>query len=271
MPNALDLKDERFDKILMEGNIGTGKTTQFLTLPGKKFIYLFDPSGRKAIKGYDVTYEEFLAEKLNITVKSLPKGGKLSEIAGTKIEGESRLKAFAYAQWEAHFMESLDNGFFDQFDAIGLDSITSLADIAMDDILAREGLLGYPPALNHHNILKTQMARILRVLCAMDKIIFVTGHTIYRQNEATLKSVNELLITGDLQVRGPLLFSSVLRTSYEALANGKKKFIVQTIMDKYNENLKSDIPGIAHFQDVTIHDMKNPEKYGIGFLIKMGG
>lgn len=268
MPNAKDMGDRsQAEKILMTGDLGVGKTTQILTLPGKKFLYIFDPSGFSAIQGHDIEFEEYLQHKLNITVKPIPKGGGMPTDIKT---GPDRLAALAFAKWEAHFMESLDNGFFDQFDVIGLDSITTLSDIAMDDILARLGLSGYPPELAHYNVLKTQISRILRSFCALEKTLLVTAHTIYRQNDTSMKMMNEILITGDLQVRGPLLFSSVLRADYEVKSDGTKKFTVQSVKDKYNANLKSSIPGISGIQDVTIGDFKNPEAFGLGALIKKG-
>ena len=268
MPNAKDLKDrEQAQSIFLVGQLGGGKTTQILTLPPPRFLYIFDPSGYNAIQGHDIEFEEYLPHKLNITVSPTPKGGAVPE---KKITGEARFTAQAFAQWERHFMESLDNGYFEKFNTIGLDSITTLSDIAMDDILAREGLSGYPPQLMHYNILKTQISRILRAFCAMEKTLLVTGHTIYRQNDQSSKMMNEILITGDLQVRAPLLFSTVARTDYEVQGDGKKKFTIQTIKDRYNENLKSNIKGIAGIQDVTIADFSKPESYGLGALIKKG-
>ncbi len=267
MPNAKDMTKEGAEKILILGDLGVGKTTQFVTLPRPAFIYIFDPSGRNAIKGQDIEYEEYLAEKLNITVKATPKGG--GTVASPQ-QGVTRLKAQAYAQFEEHFMESLDSGRFDKFASIGFDSITTFSDIAMDDILARAGRLEYNPELGDHNILKTQVARTLRALCALNKILLVTAHTMYRQNDVSMKMMNDILITGDLQVRAPLLFSSVLRADYEVQPGDKRKFTVQSVKDKYSSNLKSNIPGIKGVQDVTIEDFSKPQDYGIGKLLREG-
>ncbi len=266
MANAKDIKTEGAEKILITGALGVGKTTQFITLPRPSFIYIFDTAGKSAIKGQDIEYEEYLAEKLNITVKATPKGG--GTVEGV-VSGAARLEAQAYAQFEAHFMKGLDDGFFDKFASIGLDSVTTLSDIAMDDILARAGRLAYNPELGDHSILKTQVARLLRALCALDKTLLVTAHTMYRQNDNSMKMMNELLITGDLQVRAPLLFSSVLRADYEVTPQGRK-FTVQSVKDKYNENLKSNIPGISGIQDVTIGDFSRPHEYGLGKLLRGG-
>ncbi|KKL07321.1 hypothetical protein LCGC14_2587250, partial [marine sediment metagenome] len=44
MPNAKDNPDIGKAKFLLLGPTGSGKTSQILTLPGKTFCYLFDPS-----------------------------------------------------------------------------------------------------------------------------------------------------------------------------------------------------------------------------------
>ncbi len=266
MPNAKDVTAQADERILVRGSIGTGKTTQFLTLPGRKFLYIFEPSGLQAIRGYDVTYEMYLQEKLNITVKAIPKGLVMG--AGN-LSDENRLKAQAFAQWERHFLEAIDNGFFNDFDVIGFDSITSLVDIAMDDVLARDGRLEYPPVLPDYNVVKVMIARILRFSAALGKVLFFTAHTMYRQtSEASRKILNEMLIPGDLQVRGPLLFSTVMQMSYKLEAGGKKTFMAQTVIDDHNENLKTNLPSMLPHHNVTIEDFNNPEEYGIGKLIK---
>lgn len=267
MPNALDLKEDIPHRIFAIGPIGTGKSTTFLTLPGKKkFMYITDPSGASAYRGYDVDYEAFLQQKLNFTVEARPKGGgeKKDEISPT-----TRLQSFAYAQWEAHFMDSLDDGFFDQFDLLGFDSITTFIDIALDDVTARAGRLQYPPEQGDYNVVKIQVARMLRAMSALNKPLLIIGHTMYRQNQTTQRLLNEILITGDLQVRAPMLFSSVLYFDYSVGAGDKKKFTVQSGKDSTNENLKTDIKGLSHIQDVTITDWSATaiQKQGLGKFV----
>ena len=267
MPNALDLKEDIPHRIFAIGPIGTGKSTGFLTLPGKKkFVYIFDPSGASAYRGYDVDYEEFLPTKLNFTVEKRPKGGGTEKDVPSQ---QTRIQAYAYAQWEAHFMDSLDEGFFDQYDLIGLDSITTFLDIALDDIGARAGRLHYPPEIGDYNVAKIQISRTFRALSALNKPIYIIGHTMYRQNEKTMKVLNEILIPGDLQVRAPMLFSSVLYFNYSMQGSEKKLFTVQSTKDRENENLKTDIRGLSSIQDVTITDWSATaiQKQGLGKFI----
>ncbi len=263
MPNAKDAKGIKNTNIYVIGPVGAGKTTQFLTLPGKKFIYLFDPSGLEAIQGHDVTYEEFLPAKLNFTISPRPKGGGTIE---DKQLGVERLKAQAYAQWEKHFKKSLDDGYFDQFDVIGLDSTTTLVDMMLTDVAGREGRLNYPPELNDHNIAKEQLKKIFIVFCSLKALFYSVGHTIYRQNEQSKKLLNDILIPGDLKTRGPILFGSVLLADYK-MSGENKSFSMQSIKDSHNENLKTNIPMLKPFHDVTIGNLSRPEAFGLGKLL----
>ena len=74
MPNAKDVHPMETRNIFLWGEMGTGKTTQLLTLPGKKFLFGFDPAVVEAIAGYDVDYEMFLPDEVNLNVTSMSKG-----------------------------------------------------------------------------------------------------------------------------------------------------------------------------------------------------
>lgn len=265
MPNAKDVENQTGERILLRGSIGSGKTTQFITLPGRKFIYLFDPGALQALRGYDVDYEEYLAEKMNVTISSIPKGGAP---AVPVTDQTKRYKAQAYAKFEEHFMNLLDND-LDKYDTIGFDGITGLTDIILDDVLFRAGRLGYTPEMADYNVVKATLSRILRTAASLGKVLFFTAHTMYRQNSGTNKFLNELLITGDLQIRAPLLFSSVLQTEMEVDPIKKtKRFIMQSVPDKYNENIRTNFPDMPHRFDGTIADWSKPEESGLGRLIK---
>ena len=70
MPNAKDAPLEVFT-ICNVGGTGSGKTLGLLTLPGKKFDYIFDPNALKTLRGHDVDYETFIPEHLDLDAVTL--------------------------------------------------------------------------------------------------------------------------------------------------------------------------------------------------------
>ena len=65
MENARDFKGEN-ENILALGTPGSGKTALFSTIPGKKFLYIFDPNTLQPIKEQDIDYEVFRPDQLHL-------------------------------------------------------------------------------------------------------------------------------------------------------------------------------------------------------------
>ena len=72
----MNTKDIGKPSFLLLGPTGSGKTSQILTLPGKTFCYLFDPSSLATLKGHDIEYELFLPKKVSTAAISLSKGNE---------------------------------------------------------------------------------------------------------------------------------------------------------------------------------------------------
>ena len=138
MPNAKDATSlQTARRILLLGDTGNGKTTQILTLPGRKFVYIFDPNALLSLKGYDLDYEEHLASLVPAAVASLSKG--------KPADAPSINASDVYTKFEAEFERRLKGGFFDQYDWICFDSSTTLLDLMMDRVLTINGRFGQWP------------------------------------------------------------------------------------------------------------------------------
>src|SRR3990167_6767223 len=98
MSNALNAAALTNHKILMLGDTGSGKTTQFLTLPGKKYMYIFDPNALLSLRGHDVDYDEYMPATVGMAAGSLAKG-KGDKSAATRSD--------SYQLFEAQFNERL--------------------------------------------------------------------------------------------------------------------------------------------------------------------
>ena len=101
-------------------------------MPGRKFAYLFDSNALLSLQGHDAEYEEFLPDRLNLSVKSLKKD------VGDKT---TNFKNDMFVEWEKDFNHRLQTGFFDNIDVIAFDSCTTFLDLIMDRVLTINGEL----------------------------------------------------------------------------------------------------------------------------------
>lgn len=260
MANAKDAHATAKHKILLLGDTGGGKTTQLLTLPGKKFVYLFDANAVLSLKGHDVEYEEFLPDQLNFSVKSLSKdkGG----------DRTTNHQSNVYVEWERDFNDRVKSGFFDGFDVIGLDSATTFLDLIMDRVLTINGRAGQWPQQDDYGPQMTSFTNVCRTLMSLDKTIFMTGHLETKQDETTKRIIRGPMMTGRLKTKIPLLFSDILICDAENDGRGASKHRIQTVPDRLTTTVRCSIKGLKPFEDVTIDFTKPLGDQGIGGLLK---
>jgi len=258
MPNALTAASTSKRKFLMLGNTGAGKTTQFLTLPGKKFMYLFDANAILSIQGHDVDYEEFLPDKLNLSVRSLSKdkGDKATNYASD-----------IFLKWEKDFDAKLSSGFFDQYDVIGMDSATTFLDLIMDRVMAINGRSGWPQQDDYGPQMVT-FTNVCRVLAGLDKIIYMTGHLETKQDELTKRIYRGAMMTGRLKTKIPLLFSDVFFCDVANDGQGKIDYRLNTVPDRTNEGIRTSFKGLKPFENVTLDFTKPLGNQGLGKLMQ---
>lgn len=263
MPNAKDVSTgDSPRRWLLMGKFGAGKTTQILTLPGKKFLYIFDANSLSAIEGYDVDYEMFLPDQLSM--KAVTLGGKTSATGTTRATAPK-----AYVDWEKDFELRLRENFFEPYSVVGWDSWTTFADIIMDHILDLNGRRGQFPHQDDWGPQMVVLNNVFRTAAGMGKSIFCTAHEELVKDEVSGKVQNQILITGKLRQRLPILFSEIYHCTCELDRSSKEpKYLVQTRPNGENPNCRTSFKGVDSFVDVTISDFKHPEAYGLGALLK---
>lgn len=262
MPNAREAHSKISYKILMLGTTGAGKTTQFLTLPGKKFIYLFDPNAILSIQGQDIDYEEFLPDIMNLDVKSLSKETN----KGVKPTMKRRA-ADTYRNWELDFESKIDSGFFDDYDWIGFDSFTTLADMVMDEVLQINGRPDQWPQQDDYGPQMLTLKNIIRTVTSLGKNIYFTGHMEMKQNELTKKIYNEPIMTGRLKASLPLLFSEIFVLTVDGSAKGDSVYQLQTHPTRDTPLIRTSVKGLEPFEDVTVDFEKPLSGQGLGGII----
>lgn len=257
MPNAKDA-GQGAHRFLVLGDTGSGKTSQFLTLPGKKFAYLFDPNALLSLRGNDVDYEEYLPDRLNVSAGSLSKG---------KGDRTTNYQSDLYVQWERSFNEKLEAGFFDQYDAISMDSATTFLDVIMDRVLTINGRSGQWPQQDDYGPVMVAFTNVCRALTGLGKIVYMTGHLEVKQEELTKRIFRRPMMTGRLTTKIPLLFSDVLIAEAENDGQGKVTYKMQTVPDRITTCVRTAIKGLEPFEDVTIDWSKPPEGQGLGGVL----
>lgn len=259
MPNALSAAALTQHKILILGYTGNGKTTQILTLPGKKYVYIFDPNALNSLQGYDIDYDLFMPNQVGAAVKSLSKDRPSDKSLAHSSD--------AYRIFEQEFNERLIAGFFTPYDWVCFDSATTLLDLIMDRVLTVNGRYGTWPHEDDYGPQMIAFTNICRSITAMGKQIFMTGHLETRKNKLTQKVATQPMMTGRLTQKIPLLFSDIFIASTDLDANGKSSYKIQTVPDEEMRTVRTSIKGLEPFESVTIDFSQDPLGQGLGGIL----
>jgi hypothetical protein len=260
MPNALNSTGTVQHRILVLGETGSGKTTQILTLPGKKYAYLFDSNAILSLRGYDVDFDEYLPDRLNLAASSLSnkKPSDKPTIRGSNL----------YQLWESDFNQKLESGFFDSYDWLCMDSCTTFLDLVMDRILTINGRFGEWPQVDDYGPQMLAFTNVCRSMTAMGKGIYFTGHLETKQDELTKRIFRKPMLTGRLAAKIPLLFSDIFVTEAEPSTEGKIIYKLQTKPDRLTTTVRTAIRGLDPFEDVTVNFAEDPVGQGLGGLLQ---
>lgn len=262
MPRASDIRQHQKLRLLVYSITGGGKTTLFRSLPGRKFLYMFDPAGLCSLKPEDdIEFEEFVPDALSISVSTL-KGASQSEVSQRPYE--------AYKNFESHYFEHLSNGFFGDFEWIGFDSITTLLDLIMDEIAFMYGRAGRPPELVDYGVAADTLKKIIRNATSQGCNIFFSGHERAQQDKLLRDISIQLSVPGQLIQKLPLLFSDIYHL--KARRDGDKiEYFADTAPDDMYPLARCSLE-LNPTINVTIpHDCDDPTQYGLGKILREKG
>lgn len=266
MPNAKDLAASNQIRFLLAGYMGSGKSTQALTLPGRKFAYVFDPNALQAWRGADIDYELFTPDvrDLDISVKTLKAN------LGDRPAGGRRPEPKTYQEWEEDFEGRVSDGFFKDYDWLIFDSFTMFLETIMDRVQWLNGRLGKQPEQADWGAQMMTCQNAWRVLANLPLSVLATAHLDLRQNDTSKKIYHHLMMTGRLRVRIPLLFNNIYVMHADRDAKDKPLFLAQTVPDKEFPTIRSQFHANP-MEDVTIHDFSRADQFGIGALMRRFG
>ena len=273
MPNAKDAADISYQKILVLGEPGAGKSTQLWSLPGKKFAYFFDPNAVRAVRGLDIDYEEFLpdATDMDATMKAFNKDARPSDRPKNPAEPK------AYNLWQEDFNKRVSSNFFASYDWIILDSLSSLVNIMFDRLLWVNKRFGEVEEQSDLKLVGAKLSDVFRSILTEDVNFYCTGHINSFTDDKTKRTTVQLNLPGRARRQLPLLFTDILelRSSYEGRPNS---YVVLTKSeDRGFQGVRTSIQGLEPVIDVTIQspdkkrvplrEIKEPWKQGLGAII----
>lgn len=253
--------------ILAVGGIGRGKTTALRTLPGRKFLYVFDPNAVKSLEGDEsIDYVEFIPDHTDIAmaVQSIA-----SDPAKARKVKPRDVKPKTYTEFEDDYHDRVDSKFFADYDWIAFDSITSLLEIIMDRLLWINRRVGKQPQQDDWAGQINTMKNLFRVAAhpTMGCNIFATAHTDLDRDELSGAIYGKLLVTGRLRVRLPMLFSDIFEMEAYT-SKGKAAFTVRTKPDRRHPVVRTTLKECDLVEDVTVDWTKDPVGQGLGRLFK---
>jgi len=254
MPNAKDYQKGTQLKVLAYGPTGGGKSSAFLTHPGKKFVYIFDPAGLETYAGHDVEYEMFVPEIVGLTKSTLGKGSKSAEIL--------RPDPQTYLRFEKDFEQRIADKFFAGYDALGFESLTTFLPMSMWYILEQQGRGNSAPEIQDYYYRTDAISNIVRVAASQAKAVFFSAHCETEKDEVSGRIENMLSLPRSLKTGLPLLFSEVVQFKAEPDRDGNIKYTAQMKPDKRSPLIRTSLSGVQQFEDVTIDWSRPPEGQG---------
>lgn len=243
------------------GGIGVGKTTQFLTLPGKKFAYLFDPHAADTLRGSDVDIEEFIPDitDIDLSVKTLKKG--------VADKSEFKKEPTTYVEWEEDFEKKYTSKFFDRYNWIMMDSHTTFSEIVMDRVQHLNQRLGKQPEQADWAAEMNTCKNVYRVMSTLSGL-YVTVHTESYRDELTGKVSGKLMMTGRSRFRIPLRFAHIFGFKTDTDSKGAPIWVMRTVVDREFNTIRTSIHGLAPEEDVTLDVAKPLVGQGLGGIME---
>lgn len=254
MPNAKDYEKGTQTKTLAYGLTGAGKSAAFLTHPGRKFAYIFDPAGIETFAGHDVEYELFVPEMVGLKKSTLGKGSKSAQIL--------RPDPDTYLRFEKDFEEKAADKFFAGYDALAFESLTTLLPMTLWYILEQQGRGNSAPEIQDYYYRTDAISSIVRVAASQARTVFFSAHSQTEKDEVTGRIENMLFLPASLKTGLPLLFSEVVHMKAEPDRDGTIKYVAQMKPDKRSPMVRTSLADVQQFEDVTIDWSKSPEGQG---------
>ena len=188
-----DPRQQTFNALIC-GESGSGKTYLLKTCRQPVWIDSFDPGGTKCIRTAIQDPDRHI-------------------YADTRWEQEDPKKPSVYTEWAKEMNRRDAAGFFNEIGTYVIDSLTTLGDAVMNEILRRAGIAGQAPRFTKdYTPQKFLLMNHIKALMNLPCNFILTGHLESLKDEVTGDLSFRLAATGQARFRIPLLFDEVYVT-----------------------------------------------------------
>ncbi len=267
---AADKIADNIETILFLGKPGTGKSSQIVTLPGRKFVYAFDPNTISAIQGYantDVVRFFPKPEESELRLKGFNSGSK-SDRTGKAVE------PLLYEEWREDHNARLKEDFFRKagYDWLCLDSWTWFIGAMEARQLWLDGRPGESGDKGDFKVMGMAAKSNFDSLRSAGCHLFMTGHFTEYQSDITKKIIVQANLPGKSRTFIPGGCTNVWLAER---GSAPGKYNLRTFPESNGcQDIRNGISGLKELEDVTIpvnpatKKFIDPQKHGIGALLK---
>ena len=211
-------------QFLIYGPSGSGKTYSLRTAKTPLWIDSFDPGGSTALN-------------------DMVQDGRAVVIS--EYENEDAKHPTAFALWDSNFDKLEKAKVFDNVGTYVLDSATTWAQAALNEVMRKSARAGGVPQQNDwYPQMVLMEAAIKRIMSLPCDVVFIC-HDDVMKDEITGKVMRSPLLTGKARKRIPLLFSEIYYADVKRTPKGAS-YVWQMRKDSTNDarSRMSGLPGV---------------------------
>lgn len=215
-----ELVSNKPPKILLYGEVGSGKTALALTLGARAQVVDMDDGLRTGVSLQD----NFTNDRKAVDVKQF-------------IETNPTKQAIAFLQVKKYIYglpAEIQSGKW-KFEALILDSLSAFADSAVRYIMSNSGRIDETPEIQHWGLAFNEIKNVMNVIRTLPCVVILIGHD---QVKSVGKGVHreeklELAISGkNLPSQITRYFDEVWYMRARNAGGGKREYVLQTVGDE---------------------------------------
>lgn len=268
-----DIEPFATDNFILVGPPGGGKSGLAATLPGKTLAICFDVSARTTYQLFKHTNHIELVEYLPgekdltpYTMKDMASRPQLSP-------GQIKESGDMFIKFAQEFNQARRDGFIPgEFQNLIVDSTTTLQDLALNAVMAKNGRAGEVPGIDDYESAKKLISKTFDAAIQLPlNVVFLVHDEIVqvRNTKGEVTAViRQPLLVGNLKTRLPAKMGHLLRCTAKRGTKNDTRFMLQTKPNAMYDAIRTSFQNLQPDHDVTIEDFSKPFDYGLGKIIK---